>query len=149
MSISECLGEVAAGGLDPLDAALSFIEGARDLLRQAREELGRGDLRQASGKVWGACALAIKAHALHRRGRRVESHAELWVYKNEVAEELGDWVRAVFRQADSMHKNFYENLATGEDVEDALQEVGKLVEAVERLLQQPGKGGRAPASPQP
>lgn len=148
-SISEHLADIAAEDLDPPDAALSFIEGAKDLLRQAREELGRGDLRQASEKVWGACALAIKAHALHRRGRRIESHAELWAYKNEVAKELGDWVRAVFRQADSMHRNFYENLATREDVEDALREVEKLVETVKRLLEQPGRGGKTPASSQP
>jgi uncharacterized protein (UPF0332 family) len=142
MSISEYLAEIAVEGLDPLDAALSYIEGAKDLLRQARIELERGDLRQASEKVWGACALAIKAHALRRRGRRIESHAELWAYKNEVARELGDWVRAVFRQADSMHKNFYENLATREDVEDALQEVEKLVKAVDEALAPEGDSKR-------
>ncbi|RLE60461.1 MAG: hypothetical protein DRN53_06175, partial [Thermoprotei archaeon] len=40
------------------------------------------------------------------------------MYKNEIAKEIGDWVRIVFKLADSMHKNFYENLATREDVED-------------------------------
>ena len=48
-----------------------------------------------------------------------------------------------------MHRNFYENLATREDVEDALREVEKLVETVERLLKQPGGGGKTPASSQP
>jgi hypothetical protein len=80
------------------------------------------------------CALAIKAHALRRRGRRIENYAELWAYKNEVAGELDDWVRAVFRQADSLHKNFYESLATRVDVEDALREVEKLVKAMEEKL---------------
>jgi len=133
MSPSEYLVELLTADLDPREAALSYLEGARGLLEQAREEVERGDLRQASEKVWGACALAIEAHALLRRGRRLESRAELWVYKNEVARELGDWVRAVFRQADSMHKNSYENMATRVDVEDALKEVEKLVEAVEKV----------------
>jgi len=53
----------------------------------------------------GACALAIKAHALHREGRRLESRRELWVYKNRVAREFGEWVRHAFMVADSMHKN--------------------------------------------
>ncbi len=66
----------------------STLRGALELLEQARRELARGDLRQAS----------------------------------------------VFRQADSMHKNFYENLATREDVEDALREVERLVNEIVRIL---------------
>ena len=50
----------------------------------------------------GLIALAIKAHAIARKGLRLESHRDLWVYKNEVARELGDRIRSVFRQADSM-----------------------------------------------
>ncbi|HID17589.1 TPA: hypothetical protein EYP26_04775 [Candidatus Bathyarchaeota archaeon] len=57
----------------------------------------------------------------------MESHGELWIYKNKVAQGLGEWVKAAFRQADSMHKNFYENLATKEDVEGVLKEVERLV----------------------
>ena len=84
----------------------------------------------------GACALAIKAHALHREGRRLESHRELWVYKNRVARELGEWVRHAFMVADSMHKN--EGMATREDVEDALREVERLVESVRKALGERG-----------
>jgi phosphate uptake regulator len=64
-----------------------------------------------------------------------------------VARELGDWVRAVFRQADSMHKNFYENLATREDVEDALREVEKLVKAVDEALAPVGDSERVAEAP--
>jgi hypothetical protein len=46
-------------------------------------------------------------------------------------------VRTAFKLADSMHKNYYENLATREDVEDALGEVRRLVDAVAGTL---GKG---------
>ena len=70
-------------------------------------------------------------------GLRLESHADLWAYKNEVAEELGSWVRTAFKLADSMQKNYCENLATREDVEDALGEVSRLVDAVAGAL---GKG---------
>ena len=94
----------------------------------------KGDLRQASEKIWSACALAIKAHALARRGMKLESHRDLWMYKNEIAKELGDWVRITFKLADSMHKNFYENLATKEDVEDVIKEVEKLVEKVSKSI---------------
>jgi len=131
----EYILELVSKDLDPEERAREYIEAARDLVARAREELGKGDLRQASEKIWGACALAIKAHALARRGLRLESHRDLWLYKNEVAKELGDWVRAAFLKADSMHKNFYEGLATREDVEDSLREVEKLVIAISEAIE--------------
>jgi len=120
--------------LDPEEGAAEYLEAARSLVKQAWEELERGDLRQASEKTWGVCALAIKAHALARRGRRIESHRGLWVYKDEVAGELGEWVRTVFLKAYSMHGNFYEGLATRSDVEDSLREVEKLVSAISECV---------------
>ena len=48
-------------------------------------------------------------------------------------------MRTAFKLADSMHKNYYENLATREDVEDALGEVRRLVDAVAGAL---GEGFR-------
>ena len=47
------------------------------------------------GKHRRVCELAIKAHAIARKGRRIESHAELWKYKNEVAKELREWIKRV------------------------------------------------------
>ncbi|WP_460025941.1 PaREP1 family protein [Infirmifilum sp. SLHALR2] len=79
--------------------------------------------------------MAIKAHALARGGRRLESHRDLWLYKDEVARELGEWVRTAFLKADSMHRNFYEGLATKEDVEDSLREVEKLVSAISERVE--------------
>jgi len=105
-----------------------------ELLEQASHKLERDNPRQAGEKIWSACALAIKAHALVKKGKRIESHAELWVYKNEVARELDDWVESAFMQADSMHKSFYEGLATKENVEAALRGVEKLVKPVLEVL---------------
>ena len=133
-SIEEYLFDVLTGDEDPIERAGKYLEGAEELVKQSRRELEEGDLRQASEKVWGACALAIKAHALAKRGVRLESHRDLWEYKNEVARELGEWVRAVFRQADSMHRNFYEDVATREDVEDTLKDVEKLVTTIVKAL---------------
>ena len=130
VSIEEYIIDIAARGLDPDEAAEKYLAGAKQLLEEARRELEKGDLRQASEKIWSACALAIEAHALAKKGARLESHKDLWVYKNEVAKELGEWVRTAFLKADSMHRNFYEGLATREDVEDALRDVEKLVKGV-------------------
>ena len=134
MTPEEYILDMLVKNLDPGERAAEYLKAAQDLVGQARRELERGDLRQASEKIWGACALAIKAHALARRSRRLESHRDLWLYKNEVARELGEWVRSAFLKADSMHKNFYEGLATREDVEDALREVERLVSAIAKSV---------------
>jgi len=134
VTLEEYILDLVTRDLDPEERVREYIKAAHNLIAEAREELEKGDLRQASEKIWGACALAVKAHALARKGLRLESHRDLWLYKNEMAKELGDWVRAVFRQADSMHKNFYEGLATREDVEDSLKEVEKLVTAINKLI---------------
>ncbi len=115
--------------------ARKYVEGALELLEQAREELVKGNLGQASEKIWGACALSIKAYALAREGRVLEAHADLWRYKSVVAEELGDWVRDAWYAANTMHRNFYENLADRKDVEKALSEVSRLVKAIAEKLQ--------------
>ena len=129
MGVSELLFSLVVGGSDP-EGSAKYLSGAFELLEQAKREVESGDLRQASEKVWGFCALAIKAYALAKEGRKLESHGELWVYKNYVVTELGEWVKTVLRQADFMHKNFYENQATKEDVEDVLKEVEQLVKTV-------------------
>ena len=104
-------------------------------LKQAREEFEKGNLRQASEKIWSACALAVKAYAYWKEKKQLTSHRELWKYKDIVAKDLGDWVRATFRQANLMHINFHEGWATREDVEDSLREVEKLVETIAKVLE--------------
>ena len=134
VTIEEYLLDILTRDIDPVKSAEKYLNGAEDLLKQAYQELREDNLRQASEKIWCACALAIKAHALAKKNIRLESHKDLWVYKNEVARELGEWIRIAFKLADSMHKNFYENLATKEDVEDVLKEVEKLVSAISKTL---------------
>ena len=128
----EYLLELLTQNLDPGERAREYVEAASSLLRGAREELERGNVRQAAEKVWGAAALAVKAYALWKDGRRLMSHSEFWEYKSIVAEELGRWVRVAFQQASSMHTCFYEGLCDRGDVEEALEAVEKLVEEVMR-----------------
>ncbi len=135
MSIDEYLLEVLTSDLNPRDRADKYIEASLDLLEQAKKELDKGDLRQASEKIWGAVALSIKAHAYVKASRRLSSHRELREYKDKIADELGDWVIVVFQQADSMHINFYEGWATRKEIEKALKEAEKLVKAIAKQLE--------------
>ncbi|MDJ0269472.1 MAG: PaREP1 family protein [Aigarchaeota archaeon] len=135
-SVDEYLLDLLTRDSDPEEAWRKYLAGGGAAPRSVREELGRGDLRQASEKLWGACALAVKAHALAKKAKKIESHAELWEYKDQVAQEIGEWIRPAFRQASLMHTNFYENQATKKDIEDVLREVKNLVEAISQKLKQ-------------
>jgi len=126
----EYLVELVSQGLDPKDRALEYVEAAKGLLEEAREELGKGNVSQAAEKAWGASALAVKAYAYWRDEKRLTSHGELWEYKRRIEEELGDWVSDAWAQANTMHICFYEDWCTRGDVEVALRRVKKLVEEV-------------------
>lgn len=130
----EYLIEPIIQGLDPKDRAAEYIESAKELLQQSREELGKGNIRQAAEKAWGAAALAVKAYAEWREGRKLASHGELWEYKRIMQKEIGEWVHNAWMNATGMHVCFYEGWCAGEDVEKALEEIARLVEKVERKI---------------
>ena len=106
LSIEEYVLELLLRDLDPQERAREYIEAARGLLEQAGEELGRGDAWQAAEKAWGAAALAVKAYAAWRDGRRLASHRELWEHSKRLMKELGDWVGDAWAHAASMHVCF-------------------------------------------
>ena len=130
VSVDEYLVELLTQGLDPKDRAAEYIDAAQDLLGEAREELGKGNVRQAAEKLWGASALAVKAYAYWRDGKRLASHGELWEYKRRMEGELGAWVYEAWAVAQSMHVCFYEGWCARGDVEGAVKHVEKLVREV-------------------
>jgi len=131
ISLEEYLLELVSSGLDPKDKAAEYIKVAEELLEQSREELRKGDLRQAAEKVWGAAALSIKAYAYWKEGKRLASHGELWEYKDRLSKEIGEWVREVWMMASSMHICFYEGWCTERDIEVTYKHVEKLVKEIE------------------
>ena len=139
-SVDEYLVELLSRGLDPKDRAREYVESALDLIREAREELERGNVRQAAEKLWGAAALAVKAYAFWREGKRLTSHGELWEYMRLMAREVGRWVRGAWMYANGMHTCFYEGWCAKEDAEDALKTIEKLVREVASLVKEEKSG---------
>ncbi len=139
LSVEEYLVELLSRDLDPRDRALEYVEAAEDLLDEAREELGRGNVRQAAEKLWGAAALAVKAYAFWREGKRLTSHGELWEYKRRLEDEFGEWVHDSWMSATGMHVCFYEGWCKEKDVTTARKRIEKLVKEVASLL----RGGTA------
>ncbi|ALL00402.1 PaREP1/PaREP8 domain containing family protein [Pyrodictium delaneyi] len=134
LGLEEYIIELLMEGIDPEERAHEYVVAAGELLEQAREELAKGDVRQAAEKTWGAAALSVKAYAEYRYGKRLRSHGELWEYARRLNRELGDWVYDAWTAATSMHVCFYEGWCSREDVEKALERVRKLVSGVKRLI---------------
>jgi len=137
LSLEEYLLEIATQKLDPRNRAKDYIEASFELLDEAKKELKRNNIRQAAEKIWGAVALAVKAYAFWKEGKRLTSHRELWIYKSIIASELGDWVRDTWAYACLMHICFYENWCTKDDVDTALKKAEKLVKEVATKISKP------------
>ena len=135
MGLEEYLIDLITQDLDPPERALEYVRAARELLDQAREELEKGDVRQAAEKVWDSAALAVKAYAAWREGKRLASHRDLWEYTLVMRKELGKWVSSAWNAGNSMHVCFYEGWCSKEHVEDAIEEVERLVRAVEEKIE--------------
>ena len=111
----------------------TYQAASRQLLAQARAELAAGDLRQASEKGWGATAQAVKAIA-EGRGWEHKSHRHIWVAVRRLTDENPDLgLTRLFRSANHLHSNFYENVDASNDVADALDEVERFVGLLEPL----------------
>ncbi|MDK6027916.1 PaREP1 family protein [Ignisphaera sp. 4213-co] len=107
---------------------------AEEYLRRAKEDFSKGDFKQASEKILGVTALAVKAVAYMRSGSRLKSHGELWEYVNKLVIETSDEkLGRLWRTAISMHVNFYKNWASREEVERSLKDVEKFLEKLKKL----------------
>ena len=134
VSVEEYLVELLSQNLDPEGRVVEYIGAAEDLLREAREGLSKGNVRQAAEKLWGAAALVIKAYAYWKDGRRLSSHGELWEYKRKLEDEIGEWVGDAWMHANGMHTCFYEGWCTSREVESAIKKIERLVRETASLV---------------
>ena len=108
-----------------------YAEVSRRLIRQAAEELERGDLIQASEKAWGAAAQAVKAIAEQREWAH-SSHFLLFQAVSNLVNETGQpEIRRLFGVANSLHTNFYEHWMDPDSVEGSIADVRMLVDMLE------------------
>lgn len=134
MTVGELLIDILTNNLSSKEKAEEYARASLEFLELAKEELVKGNLREASEKIWGAVILIIKAHAYAKTGRRLTSHRELREYKDRVADELGSWVIMTFQQASDMHTNFYEGWVTKREVKMTLESVEKLVKVIAKRI---------------
>ena len=112
---------------DHLETSYLFIQ-------QAQEELGRGDILQASEKAWGATVRVVKAVSLQRGWSQAsqtalnKSVAKLVIEIND--QELG----RLYRIARGLHRNFYEGSQDEEEVREGIGDVQLLIGKVEKHI---------------
>ena len=100
---------------------------------QARDELRRGDRLQASEKLWGAAAHALKAVAIQRGWQHTE-HRNIHSIAIQLGNEFGrpDFETKI-HVANSFHINFYENVEEEDSIRWAIGEVESLVADLEEV----------------
>jgi hypothetical protein len=100
-------------------------------LRDATVLLERGDYPQASEKLWGATAQAVKAIASKRRWRH-SSDRDLRNAISRIYKETGDpELLTLFSIAESLHANFYEDYLDGDAVRIYSSKVRELIQKLD------------------
>lgn len=104
------------------------------LYDQAMFELETGDMRQASEKLWGASAQALKSLA-ERRGWRHGSHGEFYRIMRRLRDEFDDpdTMMLRFDAATQLHINFYEDWLEEDEIRRRAVHVQKFVEDLARI----------------
>ena len=107
-------------------------------IEQAEEEFQKGDLGQASNKAWGAAALTLKSIA-ERRGWNHNRHGLLYDISGQMADELGrPELRIMFRSANAMHQNYYEDWMAADEVQDGIEIAKEYLRVLEGAQAQDG-----------
>ena len=114
------------------------VQLSRWFLEHARIEIANENRIQASEKVWGAAAHALKAIAI-QRGWCHRSHGNIFDIGEHLGKEFG--LEAEFNRylntADAMHQNFYENNRTEDAISFAIDDVEKFVDKLNGLRMLP------------
>lgn len=88
----------------------------------------------ASQKGWGAASQILKAMAA-KEGKELRSHRELWGYASELRIRYEDEELGIFwREANTLHINFYENWMPLDEVELTVRDVKRFVEKLRGLM---------------
>ena len=128
--VAAAVARALAASKDPAqpgDAARSpakYVQLSNDFRVGAWHHLNAdGDLPQASSKAWGMVAETVKAISA-QHGGIIHAHRSIWHVLRELSHLVGEagdeptqaWINNAFRNARSLHSNFYEDEESKEEV---------------------------------
>lgn len=138
-SLEELVSEAVLRELnikDPQTKAELHLKLCEKYMREAEEFLAKRDFAQASEKAWGASSQMVKALAA-KEGEELRSHASLWEYVDRLAEKLDDVeLRHLWRTANALHQNFYENWMPPREVELSVRDIKIFIEKLRSTVKQ-------------
>ncbi|MBS7627748.1 PaREP1 family protein [Candidatus Bathyarchaeota archaeon] len=136
-AVEEIIGEAVFKQLNIVDSEAKtelHLKLCEKYMREAEDFLAKKDYIQASEKAWGAAAQIVKAVAA-KEGKELRSHAALWEYVDELAEKLEDVeLRYLWRTANALHQNFYENWMPPREVELSVKDTKNLLEKLRKAI---------------
>ena len=104
---------------------------SRHYLENSRSAIDLGELEKAGEFLWGSMALALKAVAASKE-IELRNHRLLWDYAREISKDLREEsIFTAFRDANSLHSNFYE---TGMSLDILLDSEERIRQAVGKLI---------------
>lgn len=131
----------AYNGESPEDRVRAYRSAAIHYMGNAHEFLSRREFAKTSEFLWGAMSQGVKAVAA-LQGRELRHHRQLWDFARELARELDEPdLFLSFRQANSLHSNFYEAGLPAEEVIDSIRPIGAAVSKLLDLLPQEAAQG--------
>lgn len=120
--------------LDPDELVEQYGVLSEKYLAEGKELLEKDDPVQASEKLWGAAALAIKMVAA-KRGLKLERHGSLWEFVDQISRERKDEaIVRFFAVANGLHRNFYEAQMTKRAVTIALGDIERLIATLQGIV---------------
>lgn len=123
----------------PKELSDRYLQLSDKYLRQAQDELNRGDLPQASEKAWGAAAEAMKALAV-ARGWNHKSHPLLRDIATHTYMEFGrPRLLDLFDMLEWAHFNYYEHRLEHDDVKRRVAQSRELIGLLEEIRNSPAR----------
>ena len=116
-----------------------------EFLKQAKEELNKGDLLQASEKAWGAVAHYVKSVASDL-GWSNQTHRDVNRGARELIRLTDDPKLNAVRlgAVNALHQNFYEDWFDKDQVTDSIEAAQELVAAMRGARERLPRGAARP-----
>lgn len=106
-----------------LEQARHYLKKSEEMMKQASEFLRSNEIAKASELLWGSVVSAVLAFAV-LKNVRLTSHRETREFVRQLAKEADDAeIWRTFKEAESLHANFYQEFLDAETILTKIREV--------------------------